>query len=180
MKKITLITGGERSGKSSYAEQMALAESATPTYVATAHIWDDEFRHRVAMHQARRGKQWVNIEEEKHLSRHDYHHQTVVVDCVTLWATNFFFQALGHKELSPQEEAQHLQGVLQALKDEFVKLTQQEAHFIFVTNEIGMGGVSPHPVQRRFTDLLGWLNQFIAQKADEVVLMVSGIPVKIK
>ena len=69
---------------------------------------------------------------------------------------------------------------LTELKEEFNRLTQQEAYFIFVTNEIGLGGVSPDPVQRKFTDLQGWLNQHIASRADEVVLMVSGIPMKIK
>ena len=70
--------------------------------------------------------------------------------------------------------------VLTELKDEFARFTHQNATFIFVTNEIGMGGVSPNAVQRRFTDLLGWLNQFVASEADEVILMVSGIAIKIK
>ena len=91
MKKIILITGGQRSGKSSKAEELALSLSATPVYVATAHIWDDEFRERVFKHQQRRGPQWTNIEEEKFLSRHDLTGRVVVVDCVTLWLTNFFF-----------------------------------------------------------------------------------------
>ena len=71
MKRIILITGGQRSGKSSYAEQMALSWSANPVYMATARVWDDEFRQRVERHQASRGMQWTNIEEEKTLSRHD-------------------------------------------------------------------------------------------------------------
>jgi adenosylcobinamide kinase/adenosylcobinamide-phosphate guanylyltransferase len=70
--------------------------------------------------------------------------------------------------------------VLQNLKDEFDHFTQQDATFIFVTNEIGSGGVSNSSVQRRFTDLQGWMNQYVAAKANEVILMVSGIPVKIK
>ena len=69
---------------------------------------------------------------------------------------------------------------LEALKQEFDRFTAQDATFIFVTNEIGMGGVSPNEVQRRFADLQGWMNQYIASKADQVVLMVSGIPVKVK
>ena len=66
------------------------------------------------------------------------------------------------------------------VKTEFDKFTSQDATFIFVTNEIGMGGTSENKVQRMFTDLLGWANQYIASKADEVILMVSGIPMKIK
>ena len=91
MKRIILITGGARSGKSSYAEKLALSLSDAPVYLATARIWDEEFRERVRRHQARRGPQWTNIEEEKLLSRHDLSGRVVLVDCLTLWATNFFF-----------------------------------------------------------------------------------------
>ena len=85
MKRIILITGGERSGKSVYAEQLALRLSEQPVYMATARIWDEEFRQRVRIHRERRGAQWTNIEEEKYLSRHDLTGRTVLVDCVTLW-----------------------------------------------------------------------------------------------
>ena len=91
MKKIILITGGQRSGKSQYAEQLALSLSEHPVYVATAHIWDEEFRQRVLRHQERRGAQWTNIEEERALSRHHLTGRVVVIDCITLWCTNFFF-----------------------------------------------------------------------------------------
>ena len=92
MKKIILITGGQRSGKSSEAERLALSLTENPVYMATAHIWDEEFRQRVVKHQQRRGPQWTNIEEEKLLSRHDLTGRVVVIDCVTLWLTNFFFE----------------------------------------------------------------------------------------
>ena len=169
MKRIILITGGSRSGKSSYAEQMALALSPEPVYMATARIWDEEFRERVRRHQARRGPQWTNIEEEKQLSRHDLTGRVVLVDCLTLWATNFFFD-LG----SDVDRA------LEAVKAEFDRFTAQDATFLVVTNEIGMGGTSDNEIQRKFTDLQGWMNQYVASRADEVILMVSGIPVKIK
>ena len=91
MKKIILITGGQRSGKSTKAEELALSLSDNPVYVATAKVWDDEFRERVRRHQERRGPQWANIEEEIFLSRHDLTSRVVVIDCVTLWLTNFFF-----------------------------------------------------------------------------------------
>ena len=148
MKKLILITGGQRSGKSKEAEALALRLSANPVYLATAHIWDEEFRERVRRHQARRGPQWTNIEEETALSSHDLTGRVVVIDCVTLW-----------------------------LFDQF---TAPDATYIFVTNEIGSGGVSDNAIQRKFTDLEGWMNQYIASKADEVILMVCGIPVKIK
>lgn len=168
MSKVILITGGQRSGKSRYAEQLALSLTDNPVYLATAHIWDDEFRERVRIHQERRGPQWTNIEEERQLSRHDVTGRVVVIDCVTLWLTNYFF------------ETSDVSQTLETVKAEFDRFTSQDATFIFVTNEIGSGGVSDNAVQRRFTDLEGWMNQYIASHADEVVLMVSGISVKIK
>ena len=135
---------------------MALRLSPHPVYVATAHIWDEEFKERVRRHQARRGPQWTNIEEEMALSRHDLTGRVIVIDCVTLWLT------------------------LELAKAEFDQFTAPDATYIFVTNEIGSGGVSDNAIQRKFTDLEGWMNQYIASKADEVILMVSGIPVKIK
>ncbi len=171
MKRIILITGGQRSGKSSYAEQLALSLSPTPVYVATARVWDEEFRQRVLHHQARRGLQWTNIEEEMYISRHDLSGRVAVIDCVTLWLTNFYFAA------SDGSQGDRL---LDEVKSEFDRFTTPDATYIFVTNEIGSGGVSDNAVQRRFTDLQGWLNQYIAARADEVILMVSGIPVIVK
>ena len=168
MKKVILITGGARSGKSRYAEELALSLSKSPVYVATAHVWDEEFRERVKKHQERRGPEWTNIEEEMLLSRHDLTGRVAVIDCVTLWCTNYFFQM------------HEVDTALEALKAEFDKFTAKDATYIFVTNEIGMGGVSDNAVQRKFTDLQGWMNQYVASKADEVILMVSGIPVNVK
>ncbi len=166
---ITLVTGGQRSGKSSYAQNLALSQTPNPVYLATSRIWDEEFRKRVERHQRNRGPEWTNIEEEKFLSRHNLEGRVIVIDCVTLWGTNFFFDNNSDVELS-----------LTQLKEEFRKFTDQQASFIFVSNEIGLGGVATDEVQRKFTDLQGWLNQYIALQADQVVLMVSGIPVKVK
>ncbi|MBR7026143.1 MAG: bifunctional adenosylcobinamide kinase/adenosylcobinamide-phosphate guanylyltransferase, partial [Bacteroidales bacterium] len=123
MKRIILITGGARSGKSSKAEALALSLAADPVYLATARIWDDEFRERVRRHQERRGPQWTNIEEEKFLSRHSVAGRVVLVDCLTLWATNFFYDMEGDTD-----------SALEAVKAEFDRFTAQDATFIFVTN----------------------------------------------
>ena len=194
MKKIILITGGQRSGKSTKAEELALSLSKNPVYLATAHVWDDEFRERVKKHQDRRGPEWTNIEEEIYLSKHDVTGRVVVIDCVTLWLTNWITppQTPPPKGAGTTEDAvlpssgeersgvEAINNVLTLAKKEFDAFTQPDATYIFVTNEIGLGGVSTNALQRRFTDLQGWMNQYIAQKADEVILMVSGIPVKIK
>lgn len=168
-RKVILVTGGQRSGKSRYAQELALRLAENPVYLATSRVWDEEFRERVRRHQADRGAQWTNMEEEKFLSRRDVEGRVVVIDCVTLWGTNFFFDNDSDVDKS-----------LGDMKEEFDRFTRQEATFIFVTNEIGMGGVAVDTVQRRFTDLQGWMNQYIARAADEVVLMVSGIAMKVK
>ena len=177
MKRIILITGGQRSGKSSKAEELALSLSDHPVYLATAHIWDEEFSERVRRHQERRGPQWTNIEEEMTLSKHDVTGRVVVIDCVTLWLTNILYR---EELIVKSEEFATLNSSLNLAKAEFDKFTATDATYIFVTNEIGSGGVSDNALQRKFTDLQGWMNQYIASKADEVILMVSGLPVVIK
>ncbi len=167
---IYLITGGQRSGKSTYAERLALHLTDKPIYMATAHIWDDEFAERVRLHQQRRVPEWTNIEEDIQLSRHDVHGRVVLVDCCTLWATNYI----------SNNEGSSVQELLTEMQSEFDRFTAQDATFIFVTNEIGLGGTSSNALQRRFTDLLGMLNQYIASRADVVTLMVCGIPVAVK
>ncbi|MEI3155287.1 MAG: bifunctional adenosylcobinamide kinase/adenosylcobinamide-phosphate guanylyltransferase [Odoribacter sp.] len=169
VKKIILVTGGQRSGKSGYAQKLALQASDHPVYLATSRIWDEEYRQRIERHQRDRGPQWTNIEEEKQLSKHPLEGRVVVIDCLTLWATNFFCDNNSDVEKSLEE-----------IKQEFNRFTEQEATFIFVTNEIGMGEITENTIQRRFTDLQGWMNQYAAQKADEVILMVSGIAIKAK
>ncbi len=169
MRKIILITGGARSGKSSYAEKMAKQLSKNPVYMATSRIWDEEFRQRVIRHQKTRGAEWTNIEEEKELSRHNIEGRVVLIDCITLWSTNFFFDSKSDIDKSLKE-----------IKEEFDRFTSQDATFIFVTNEIGMGGTSENEVQRKFTDFQGLVNQYVAARANQVIFMVSGIPMVIK
>lgn len=169
MSYIHLITGGERSGKSTYAESEALRLSENPVYLATARVWDEEFRQRILRHQERRGPEWTNIEEDIRLSKHDFTGRVVLIDCITLWATNYFF-----------DMQQDVDQALEALKKEFDTLVQQDATFIFVTNELGMGGMSESRTQRLFTQLQGWMNQYVAARADRVTLMVSGLPLTVK
>ena len=169
MSYIHLITGGERSGKSTYAESEALRLSESPVYLATARIWDEEFRQRILRHQERRGPEWTNIEEDIRPSKHDFTGRVVLTDCITLWATNYFF-----------DMQQDVDQALEALKKEFDTLVQQDATFIFVTNELGMGGMSESRTQRLFTQLQGWMNQHVAARADRVTLMVSGLPLTVK
>lgn len=167
---IYLITGGERSGKSGYAQELALQLTDTPIYVATARKWDEDFQNRIDRHQQERDECWTNIEKEKYLNEIDFSGQVALIDCVTLWLTNFFVDTKNDVSLSLDEA-----------KTEFLKIANQpDVTLIIVTNEIGMGLHADTHIGRKFTELQGWMNQFLAKNADIVVLMVSGIPVKIK
>ncbi|QHW00651.1 bifunctional adenosylcobinamide kinase/adenosylcobinamide-phosphate guanylyltransferase [Spirosoma endbachense] len=164
-----LVTGGARSGKSRYAQQLAREWSPTPVYVATARIWDDEFAERVSHHKQDRGPEWTVFEELRQVSQLPISGQTVVIDCVTLWLTNFF----GDTKSDVTESLR----LFQKEVDELVKLP---GRFIIVTNELGMGVHAETAIGRAFTDLQGWANQYVASQADAVTLMVSGLPLPVK
>lgn len=166
---IYYITGGERSGKSSYAQGLALELSNAPYYLATSRIWDGDFKKRVARHIGDRDERWTTIEEEKFLGTVAVEGKTVVVDCVTLWLTNWYVDTKNNVEES-----------LEKGKEELEKLFKKEANIIIISNEIGMGVHAETKIGRQFTELQGWMNQFIAKKADHAIFMVSGIPLKLK
>jgi len=169
MAQIVFITGGQRSGKSSYAQKMALRQHSHPLYIATAKVWDDEFANRINRHRADRDKRWTTLEEPLYLSNIQLNGQAAVLDCVTLWLTNIIDHCTNNPEAS-----------LAFAKSEFTKLASQEGQLFVVSNEIGMGLHADTSLGRMFTDLQGWTNQFLAQQAHQVVFMVSGIPLKIK
>ena len=169
MPKLIFITGGARSGKSRYAQELALQYSNSPVYVATARIWDEEFRQRIDRHRQERDERWTSMEEEKQLSRLPLDGRVAVIDCVTLWITNFF------ADLHADIEA-----CLEACRREIDALAMQDAILIVISNEIGMGMHADTPAGRQFTDLQGWVNQYIAAKADQAIFMVSGIPLTLK
>lgn len=166
-----LITGGARSGKSRYASALARQLSETPVYVATAKVYenDTEFADRIHRHRQDRGPEWTNIEEQRTVSQLPLAGRVVVVDCVTLWLSNFFGDT-GY-EVDP---------ALALFRAEVDALRLLPAHLLVVTNEIGMGVHAETAIGRRFTDLQGWANQYVAGLADAVTLLVSGIPVTIK
>ena len=169
MAHITFITGGQRSGKSSFAQKLAEEQSGNPIYLATARVWDAEFEQRIKRHQHDRGKKWHTIEEEKFLSKHDYSGKTVLLDCITLWLTNIF-----------HDNEYDVNKALAEAKTEWNNLVNQDCILIAVSNEVGMGIIPGNEVSRKFADLQGWMNQHIASLADNVFLMISGIPMKIK
>ncbi|CAL2087179.1 bifunctional adenosylcobinamide kinase/adenosylcobinamide-phosphate guanylyltransferase [Tenacibaculum sp. 190524A05c] len=163
------ITGGERSGKSSYAQKLAESLSEKPYYLATSRIWDEDFKNRVKRHISDRDERWTTIEEEKNISAVIPEQATVVIDCVTLWLTNFFVDTKNNIEES-----------LRLAKEEITKLSELNATIIIISNEIGMGLHAQTESGRKFTELQGWVNQFIANKADKATFMVSGLPLTLK
>jgi adenosylcobinamide kinase/adenosylcobinamide-phosphate guanylyltransferase len=169
MAQITFITGGTRSGKSSFAQKLSETSSPNPVYLATARVWDEDFRLRIERHRNDRGPHWINIEQEKEISACDVDGQTVLLDCITLWLTNIFFDNKFDADRSLEEA-----------KAEWNRFVQKEMNLFVVSNELGMGVHPAEESARKFADLQGWMNQYIAQQASEVFLMISGIPVKIK
>jgi adenosylcobinamide kinase/adenosylcobinamide-phosphate guanylyltransferase len=166
-KEVILITGGARSGKSWYAEQRALKMGGRRLYVATAEAKDEEMAQRIAAHRKRRGNQWRTVEEPLELTAalvaQGGKTDCALVDCLTLWISNLLIR---------QEEKHTLQKV-----DELIeKLPQLDFHLLLVTNEVGWGIIPDNPLARKFRDLAGWTNQRVAQAADEVILMVAGMP----
>ncbi len=166
---IHYITGGERSGKSSFAQDLALSFSPTPKYIATSRIWDDDHRKRIDRHIADRDARWTSIEEEKNIAAVIAPHDVVVIDCVTLWLTNFYMDTQNNVAES-----------LELAKIEFDKLRDLEAHIIIISNEIGMGVHAQTEIGRKFTELQGWMNQHIAKHANKATVMISGIPLTLK
>lgn len=167
--KTFYITGGQRSGKSGFGQKMALSLSKNPVYLATSRIWDEDFANRVARHKADRGSEWRVIEKEKYISELGLEAEVILMDCVTLWLNNFFV-----------DHQYQVEPAIQEAKSEFDRFITRDNHLIIISNEIGMGTHAETEAGRKFTDLLGWMNQHVAKKSDEAYLMVSGIPLKIK
>jgi len=163
---ITLITGGARSGKTRYALSHA-ATSKPKTYVATSELLDDEMKLRAERHRAERGSEWETIEEPYHINEHLERLQgTVIVDCLTLWLSNWMLR----DEPQVEMEVQKLQR----------SLRRTQADVFLITNEVGSSIVPEIELARRFRDLAGFLNQHVAETADRVILMVCGIPIQVK
>jgi adenosylcobinamide kinase/adenosylcobinamide-phosphate guanylyltransferase len=167
-RKLTLILGGARSGKSSYAEKLTTANPSPWTYIATAQAYDDEMRERIALHRSRRGEGWVTVDAPLDLvgaieALPD--HEPALIDCLTLWLTNHMLA--GHD----------VEAECQRLKD---ALSRPRGPWFVVSNEVGLGIVPDNALARRFRDAAGRLNQQVAATADSVLMMVAGLPLKVK
>jgi adenosylcobinamide kinase/adenosylcobinamide-phosphate guanylyltransferase len=181
-KRLTLILGGARSGKSSYAERLAAAGGEHVLYVATAEAWDDEMRTRIEAHRAQRPAHWKTIEAPRHtglavtaLLAGDDAKSIVLVDCLTLLANNVL---IALPEGSSEAEA--TEALMAEVDDLLAAWKDAAADWIVVSNEVGLGIVPAYPLGRLYRDALGRANQRIAAVADTVIFMVAGIPLQVK
>ena len=172
------ISGGCRSGKSDYAQQLAESLPGRRIYLATCPLIDAEMEQRIVLHrQQRTGRQWETIEAPLNLAEaieqaRDF--DVVLIDCLTLWVNNLLFEAEKNGRLLSE----------QLVSEQCAKLVEAcrkgKQTIVFVSNELGMGLVPADSVSRRYRDCLGRCNQTIAKLADEAIFMVSGIPLKLK
>lgn len=173
-----LVTGGVRSGKSRFAESLALRLGGDIIYLATATAGDAEMVERIARHRARRPSDWRTVEEPLHpeavIQRYSAGY-TILLDCLTLFLSNLYF------ELQPGTAEPELSRLILS---RFTGLAQMiaasPANLVLVTNEVGWGIVPENPLARTFRDLSGLANQEIARVCDQVYLVVTGIPLQIK
>ena len=181
MGKLTFIIGGARSGKSRYAERLAAQHSKRVLYVATAQPLDEEMERRIAAHRGKRSAAWTTLELPtevgKYLLAHHPQTDVVLVDCLTLLISNLVMQVSPDADHPDEQAARAL--VEAEIRDLLDAVESIPAEWIIVSNEVGQGLVPPYPMGRVYRDLLGWVNQRLAQKADEVIWMVAGIPMPI-
>jgi adenosylcobinamide kinase/adenosylcobinamide-phosphate guanylyltransferase len=173
MGRIVLVTGGARSGKSSFALLEALKHSGKRVFIATALTLDPEMEERIRNHREQRGKDFATIEEPTGiiplLEDLPGDVNVVVVDCLTVWLGNLFHKWEDNEEDIRQEVERFCRA-----------LPEIRAELILVTNEVGFGIVPDNRLARRYRDMLGFLNTLIAQQADKVYCCLCGIPVCIK
>jgi adenosylcobinamide kinase / adenosylcobinamide-phosphate guanylyltransferase len=180
-RRLIFVLGGARSGKSHYAEQWAREHGQRVLFVATAQAFDDEMRERIAKHKQERPAHWATLETPlnvaetltQHPNLADY--DTIVLDCMTLLASNAL---LTLPEDCTQETANEV--ILHETDALLAVYHTTSARWLIISNEVGMGIVPPYRLGRLYRDALGRANQRIAQTADEVLLLVAGLPWKLK
>lgn len=186
MSKITLVTGGARSGKSSFAEELIREKGDKILYVATAKAIDDEMKDRIKRHQERRPSYWDTLEQYSGLGdvlpERSENYDGILLDCVTIMSTNIIFdQPAMLKENTTFEEMLETEKILAAEIDDFISCFKDlNCDLILVTNEVGLGLVPEYPLSRFYRDALGRVNQALGRAADEVYFVTCGVPMKIK
>ena len=179
MSNITFILGGARSGKSSYAQHLAEATGKSVTFIATAQALDDEMSARIQKHRAERPANWETIEVPLDIASHaqQISSEVVILDCITLLISNMLMQFVKDDLV---DEAPFKTAVQRDVEELTIAIREQKQDWIIISNEVGLGLVPPYQMGRVYRDWLGWANQRLAREADQVILMVAGIPMVIK
>ena len=180
---IILCSGGARSGKSEFAEQLALSLKGRKAYVATGQAFDDEMKDRIKKHQLRRGKEWITFEIPLHLHKNWEEIKNVsdviLIDCLTMFTSNHVF---AHGDINTQEDSNRIESIIL----EELRLLLQDINnsndktVIFVTNEIGLGIVPENKLARYFRDITGRVNREVASAANKMYLTISGVTIELK
>ncbi len=177
---IHLVTGGMRSGKSSYVEEQ-LKSCTKILYIATSMITDDEMKERVRIHKSRRGERYRTFEGHNKLHKviSEAIEENIMLECVGTLITNMIFDRYSDVEELTIEQTNKLEEEILIEINKIIDVSINKNIYI-ITNEVGMGLISEYKLSRVFTDIIGRVNQTIARKSDKVTLMVSGIPMLIK
>jgi adenosylcobinamide kinase/adenosylcobinamide-phosphate guanylyltransferase len=177
--QITLLLGGARSGKSSYAQTLAESSGKSVTYLATAQALDDEMSARIKKHQAERPAHWQTLEIPLNIASHigQIKSNVVILDCMTLLATNLLMQFVKDDLV---DEPPFAEAIHKEVEDLLAAIRAGNQNWIIISNEIGLGLVPPYQMGRVYRDLLGWANQRLAREADKVIFIVAGIPMGVK
>lgn len=174
--RLILVLGGARSGKSTFAEELVKSKGGRVVYIATSQALDEEMEQRIRLHRERRPENWRTIEESLWVADKlaDLEADVVLLDCLTLLVSNLLLD----EEFAVEEDKS------QAILAEITKLAQvaraSQADVIVVSNEVGQGLVPTYPLGRLYRDVAGWANQIIARQADEVYMVIAGIPVELQ
>lgn len=178
--KLILALGGSRSGKSEFAEKIALGLGERVIYIATAAVRDQEMEERVRLHRGRRPSTWETVEEEKNILNvleKGRAGDVFLLDCITVWITNLLLdEGTPGKDSEPAEKAAWILDCVARLSN----AVEKGLHLVVVSNEVGLGLVPEYPLGRVFRDLAGKVNQVLAAKADQVFFTVAGLPLEIK
>ncbi|WP_314391706.1 bifunctional adenosylcobinamide kinase/adenosylcobinamide-phosphate guanylyltransferase [Leptotrichia shahii] len=193
---LIFVTGGAKSGKSKFAEEMLLKlnnGNQKNIYLATSLVFDEEMKEKVRLHKKRRKNDWFTVETYKNFKNklydffenNDKIKNNLLVDCLTNIITNIIFenQNIDWNNFERKLYIQTLKKLNKNVEnsvDELLNITNQFENTVIVSNELGMGLVPSYPLGRYFREIAGKMNQIVAEKADEVYFVVSGIPMKIK
>lgn len=181
--KTILITGGARSGKSAFAQELANKSAPPVLFVATAEAGDEEMRRRISRHKQERPAGWLTLETTDNVGKQIQQNAakvgTVIVDCITLLLSNIL-QQYADPTGEQVNEVKAEKAIIREINELIKAAESLPAAFIIVTNEVGLGLVPPNKLGRVYRDLLGKANRMLAQHADEVYLMVAGIPMLVK